>query len=63
MANFTKQTQPQSFVAFFIKESIHEFSKTWNGAIKHFKTEFTKTEYQTLTWVLFKCKFKRKIEF
>jgi len=26
MADFTKQAQPQSFIAFFIKESIHEFS-------------------------------------
>jgi len=26
MADFTKQTQPQSFIAFFINESIHEFS-------------------------------------
>jgi len=26
MANFTIQAQPQSFIAFFIKESIHEFS-------------------------------------
>jgi len=25
MADFTKQAQPQSFIAFFIKESIHEF--------------------------------------
>jgi len=28
MADFTKQAQPQSFIAFFIKES-HEFSKPW----------------------------------
>jgi len=26
MTDFTKQAQPQSFIAFFIKESIHEFS-------------------------------------
>jgi len=26
MEDFTKQAQPQSFIAFFIKESIHEFS-------------------------------------
>jgi len=26
MADFTKQAQPQSFIEFFIKESIHEFS-------------------------------------
>jgi len=26
MVDFTKQAQPQSFIAFFIKESIHEFS-------------------------------------
>jgi len=26
MADFTKQAQPQSFIAFFIKKSIHEFS-------------------------------------
>jgi len=26
MADFTNQVQPQSFIAFFIKESIHEFS-------------------------------------
>ena len=26
MADFTEQAQPQSFIAFFIKESIHEFS-------------------------------------
>jgi len=25
----TKQAQPQSFVAFLIKESLHEFSKPW----------------------------------
>jgi len=29
MANFRKQAQPQSFIAFFIKGSIHEFSKPW----------------------------------
>jgi len=29
MANFIKQAQPQSFIAFLIKESIQEFSKTW----------------------------------
>jgi len=26
MTDFTKRAQPQSFIAFFIKESIHEFS-------------------------------------
>jgi len=26
MADFTKQAQSQSFIIFFIKESIHEFS-------------------------------------
>jgi len=26
MADFTKQTQPQSFIALFMKELIHEFS-------------------------------------
>jgi len=26
MADFTKQAQPQSFIVFFIKESIHKFS-------------------------------------
>jgi len=29
MADFTKQAQPQSFITFFIKESIHELSNTW----------------------------------
>jgi len=29
MTYFTKQAQPQSFIAFFIKESIHEFWKSW----------------------------------
>jgi len=29
MVDFTKQAQPQTFIAFFIEESIHEFSKTW----------------------------------
>jgi len=27
MTDFTKQAQPQSFIAFFIKDSIHELSK------------------------------------
>jgi len=26
MVDFTKQAQPQSFIAFFIKESIHKFN-------------------------------------
>jgi len=34
-----------------------------NGAYKPFKTGFTKTEHQTLTWVLFKRDFKTKREF
>jgi len=29
MAELTKPTEPQSFIAFFIKESIHEFRKLW----------------------------------
>jgi len=29
MAEFTIPTEPQSFIAFFIKESINEFSKPW----------------------------------
>jgi len=29
MAEFTKPIEPQSFIAFFINESIHEFSKPW----------------------------------
>jgi len=34
-----------------------------NGEYKPFKTGFTKIEHQTLTWVLFKRKFKRKRKF
>jgi len=34
-----------------------------NGAYKPFKMEFTKPEHQTLTWVIFKRKFKSKREF
>jgi len=29
MTDFKNQAQPQSFIAFFIKESINEFSYTW----------------------------------
>jgi len=48
MADFTKQAQPQSFIVFFIKESIHKFSWTWKWAIKLFETGITKTEPRTL---------------
>jgi len=29
MADFIKEAEPQSFIVYFIKESIHEFSKPW----------------------------------
>jgi len=51
-------------VSFQFRQGINvkSLARHENGAYKHFKTGFTKTEHQTLTWV-FKRKFKSKIEF
>jgi len=52
-------------VSFQFRQGINakSLARHGNGAYKPFKTRFTKTEYQTLTWVLFKRKFKSKGEF
>ena len=52
-------------VSFQFRQGINakNLARHGNGAYKPFKTGFTKTGHQTLTYKLFKRKFKSKREF
>jgi len=61
-SEYNSKTTNNLMVSFQFCQGINarSLARHGNGAYKPFKTGFTKTEHQTLTWVLFKCKFKRK---